>query len=996
MPQERKVVTVLFADIVDSSATTRSYDAEVLRAALARMFARTREILVAHGATVEKFIGDAVMAVFGVPVAHEDDAERAVRAALALRADVSPNREDGRPGFTLRIGINTGEVVTGDGEGAEFLVTGEPVIVAARLEQSAGHGEILVGPLTREITRGRVKYGPARTIETKGMGPIEVAAAESLIGPGAATGHTASPFVGRESEMRLLEDVHRRVASTGRPHLVTVYGDAGMGKTRVALEFLRRLDPAEPTARAACLPYGHAITYWPLQELIRGEAAITPTDGREAARAKIETRVAGMEGLDEQESRAIARELSALALADADAPQSDLTSDARRRELALGMTRYLEARLGSTPGTIVLEDLHWAEEPFLVLLEELLEQLNAPLLLLCLARPDLLERRPTWGSGRTNAMAIALEPLDSVETERLARVLLKAGTDTPVEEVVARTEGNPLFVEEYVHMLADQGSRARIPPTLQGVIAARIDATTPSVKRLLHEASVLGRDFWIDALPTTPNPSDLSEAERRGLIARRARRGPSGGATFVFRHGLIRDVAYSSLSKVERTRVHDHYSRWLERAAGERGQEYAEIVAYHAERAYALAQELDPSSAQALGLRAFELLAHSATAASARGEFRASRELNDRALAVAGAAKLPASAQASARALDAIVKLRLDSDVAAVNELDRAIDAARALGPSTELVRLLVWRASSVTILDDIAESERQFAEAIAVARQTGDREILSYAVWASSEPLGLTGRLDEQAKLLEEALAQVRAVAAPYEVACLGEICVNAAARGDHKRAREVAEEALAAARKSGRRMDRWRAAYAHVVSLLANDDPSDDLGAPTPSGAPTPALAAAEEALALAKEIGGPGALAEAAHAASLARQANGDLEGARAVLEETFAQLDLARMTIQRDAIARLETRRAEVALARGDLDTARGSATTAVRIAPKPHVETRAEALLALASVALADERRADARSLAAEATLLLAPSGYRDLRERADRMAERIGARSPAR
>src|SRR5712692_5747729 len=342
MPQERKVVTVLFADIVDSSATTRSYDAEVLRAALARMFARTREILVAHGATVEKFIGDAVMAVFGIPVAHEDDAERAVRAALALRADVSPNREDGRPGFTLRIGINTGEVVTGDGEGAEFLVTGEPVIVAARLEQMAGHGEILVGPLTREITRGRVSYGPVRIIQTKGMGPIAVAAAESLLGPGVAT---ASPFVGRDSEIRLLEDVHRRVASTGRPHLVTIYGDAGMGKTRVALEFLRRLDPAEPIARAACLPYGHAITYWPLQELIRGEAAITPTDGRDAARAKIETRVAGMGGLDEVESRAISRELAALALADADTPQTELTSDARRRELAIGMTRYLEARL---------------------------------------------------------------------------------------------------------------------------------------------------------------------------------------------------------------------------------------------------------------------------------------------------------------------------------------------------------------------------------------------------------------------------------------------------------------------------------------------------------------------------------------------------------------------------------------------------------------------------------------------------------------------------
>jgi len=982
VPQERKVVTVLFADIVDSSGTTRSYDAEVLRAALARMFARTREILVAHGATVEKFIGDAVMAVFGVPIAHEDDAERAVRAALALRADVSPNREDGRPGFTLRIGINTGEVVTGDGEGAEFLVTGSPVIVAARLEEKANHGEILVGPMTREITRGRVKYGPVRTIETKGMGPVEVAAAESLAGPGAAAGHTATPFVGRDAEMRLLHDVHRRVASTGRPHLVTIYGDAGIGKTRVALEFLRRLDPVEPIARAACLPYGHAITYWPLQELIRAEAAITPADGRDDARSKIESRVAGMSGLDEQESRVIARELAALALADADTPQSELTSDARRRELALGMTRYLEARLGSTPGTIVLEDLHWAEEPFLVLLEELLVQLHAPLLLLCLARPDLLERRPSWGSGRTNAMAIALEPLDGPETERLARALLAGGPERPVEEIVARTEGNPLFVEEYVHMLVDQGTRALIPPTLQGVIAARIDATTPTVKRLLHEASVIGRDFWLDALPTAPTQGDVAEAERRGLISRRARRGPSGTPTFVFRHGLIRDVAYASLSKAERTRVHDHYSRWLEKSAGERAQEYAEIVAYHAESAFALAHELEAPGSAGLGARAFAHLERSAVSASARGEFRASGDLNDRALAVANAASVPESDQASARALRAIVKLRLDSDSAAIKELDRAIDAARTLGPSAELVRLLVWRASSVTIFDDIAESQRQFEEAIALARQTADPEIVSYAVWASSEPLGLTGRLDEQAKLLDEALAQIRAVAAPYEVGCLGEICVNAAARGDPERARKVADEAVAAARASGRRLDRWKAAHALAISLLANDDPTS--------------LGAAEEALTLAREIGGPGALAEAAEAASRARQSRGELEGARAVIDEAFAHLDPSRMTTQRDSIARLETRRSEVALAQHDLETARSSAANAVRVAPDQHVEIRAEALLAQASVALADERRSEAQSLIAQATAILSSTGYRVLRARAEQMAESLAARSPAR
>jgi len=264
VPQERKVVTVLFADIVDSSATTRSYDAEVLRATLARTFSRTREILQAHGATVEKFIGDAVMAVFGVPAAHEDDADRAVRAALALRSEVSSPSTDGRPAFALRIGINTGEVVTGDLDGAESLVTGSPVIVAARLEENARHGEILAGPLTQELTRGRIRYGPPRTIDAKGMGPIEVAPVEGVLGAwDDRSARPTSPFVGRDAELRLLGEMRQRVATTGRPHLVTVFADAGMGKSRLAGEFLAGLG-AEPAARVTCLPYGRSITYWPL------------------------------------------------------------------------------------------------------------------------------------------------------------------------------------------------------------------------------------------------------------------------------------------------------------------------------------------------------------------------------------------------------------------------------------------------------------------------------------------------------------------------------------------------------------------------------------------------------------------------------------------------------------------------------------------------------------------------------------------------------------
>ena len=983
-------MTVLFADIVDSSTTTRSYDAEVLRAALARTFSRTREILQAHGATVEKFIGDAVMAVFGVPAAHEDDADRAVRAALALRSEVSSPQPDGRPSFTLRIGINTGEVVTGDLEGAESLVTGGPVIVAARLEENAQHGEILAGPLTRELTRARIRYGPTRTIDAKGMGAIQVASVEGVLGSWEdRSAKPTSPFVGREAEMRLLGEMRRRVATTGRPHLVTVFAEAGMGKSRLAAEFLAGLG-AEPAARVTCLPYGRSITYWPLQELIRGEAAISPTDGLDEARAKIEDRVSGLPGFDEQERRAVARELTALALAGPEAEASDLTSELRRRELALGMTRYLEARLGTTPGTIVLEDLHWAEEPLLALLEELLEHLRAPLLLVCLARQDLLVRRPNWGSGRTNAIAITLEPLDRGETERLARELLGDRADERVRDIVARTEGNPLFVEEYVRMLADQGSGAVVPPTLHGVIAARLDALRPSVKRLLQEASVVGREFWLDALTNEPGIAngDADEAERRGLIGRAATRGPTGTHTYSFRHGLIRDVAYSSLSKAERTQVHDRYSRWLERAAGDRASEYAEIVAYHAERAFHYAHELDPSVASDLGHRAFTLLSRSASAASARGEFRTARELSDRALAVAGSSGISASERAPAHALSAIVKLRLDSDSAAVGELDDAIAGARSAGPSEDLVRLLIWRASSVTIFEDVAAARELFAEAVAAAKATGDRGMIAYAMWASSEPVGVTGQLDEQARLLSEALAQMReAGITQWEVSCLTEIALNAIERGDIELARTRAREAVALASRSVRRLDAFKAADAWARALLATGDP--EVGA------------ASTELVALARTVGGHWAMARAAEVASLARELAGDSKGALRVLVETLTEFDSARMPTQREAIARLEAMRSRLALASGDLSTARSSAETALRAAPPTHVAARSSANLAAAAVAHVDGDDNEARRLIEETRALLAPTQYGGLRERAERLAREVpqpsgDRRSPAR
>jgi class 3 adenylate cyclase len=969
VPQERKVVTVLFADIVDSSATTRAYDPEVLRSALGRTFAKIREVLVEHGATVEKFIGDAVMAVFGVPVAHEDDAERAVRAAIALRELTSASPASADPPFTLRIGVNSGEVVTGDSEGAEFLVTGGAVVVGARLEENAEPGEILVGPLTQEMTRSRITYGSVRTIDAKGMGRIEAAPALGRSSARQFLLQTKTPFVGRDAELRILSEA--RVRATRRPHLVTIFGDAGIGKSRLATEFVARLG-SEISARIACLPYGHAITYWPLQELMRAEAGIAPTDTRDQARAKIETRLAAAMGTD-AEARGAAVALSSLVLAQDDESATELTADQRRRETALALGNYLAARLGPQTGVIVLEDVHWAGEPLLALVEELLEQLRAPLLLVCLARPDLLERRPTWGTGRTNALALGLEPLDRGETERLARALLRDRSDDAIEQTVTRTEGNPLFVEEYVQMLVEKDSSA-VPPTLHGVIAARIDALHYSAKRLIQEASVIGREFSPDALPSGAAASDLDEAERRGLVVRTSRRSPSGSHLLAFRHGLATEVAYSSLAKAQRSVVHDHYSRWLETTPGERVSEYAEVVAFHAERAFTLTHDLDPREGRELGLRAFTLLFRAASSASARGELRSARDLNDRALAVADAATVRGPDHAAARSLRAIINLRLDADSTAIAELDEAIAVETSIGPSEDLVRLLVWKASSVAIFDDLASSRELFNRAIDVATRVGSEDLVAYTMWASTEPLGIAGDIDEQASLLEAALARIRAAgAAQYEVSCLADLSLNAIERGDIERARELASEAVRLAEAGGRRRDRFRAADALARAFLARGEDR--------------AVAAADDALQLAREIGGPGTLARAAEISALAQERSGDAARAEALVDDALRQLDPTRMPNQRAAISRLEAIRSRLALARGDLGVSAAAATAAMTVVPKTHVADVASAQLAAAAVAEAEHRPGVARTLIDSTIELLAGTSLRVLRDRAERQRD---------
>ena len=964
--QERKLVTVLFADIVGSSESVRGHDAEVVRESLARTFATASRILTSHGATVEKFIGDAVMAVFGVPATHEDDAERALRAAQELR-DAS-SREGARPGlgFTLRIGVNSGEVVAGEGQQGDFLVTGQPVIVAARLEQSAAPGEILVGPLTRTLAGPAARFGDARTIDAKGLDGID-AAPLLAIGREHSRVSAAAPLIGRDAELDRLLSLYARCAETARPHLVSMVGSPGIGKSRLANELMLRIAPA-PAVRAACLPYGHMVTFWPLQELMRAHAGILPSDGREVARGKIDRAVEAAIA-DRAAANAVSRDLAELVLGHDQLDAGDRGPTDRRADLAAAVGALVSASLTSAPATIVLEDLQWAEDPMLDVVEDVLDRVRGPLFLVCLSRPELLERRPSWGRDRADAFTIALEPLGPADSRRLAAELLGGRGHPRLEEVADATEGNPLFLEEYIRLLVEGPSGAAIPPTLHEIVAARLDATSRDTKRLLQEGSVLGREFWVDALLSGgATPGSVAEAERRELVLQTSAPGPSGTATYRFRHGVIRDVAYASLSKSDRSRAHSHHVEWLRAVAGERGQEYVDITAYHASRAYDLAREVDAPDVERLGRAAFEAVMASAAAAAGRSEFAAALPLYDRAVAIADEIGLDRSLAVVAQATAAITRHRLEASPEAAAEVERAIEAARGLGPSEHLVRLLIWQASSITISKDVIASRALFAEAVAVARQLEVPRMISYAEWAACEPDGIVGDLRGQAACLESALASIRAAGADqWLVSCLTEVSATAVARGDLVTAGQRAGEAVALAQAAGQRLERFKAADCLARYLVA-------------AGAEG-ALPAAIEARALASEIGGPWALAQASEVLALAREAAGQIGEARHSVEEGLAQLDPVRMPTQREAISRLEALRSRCALAAGDLAAAHEAAERAVALAPRTHVAVRAMALAAAAEVAAAEGQLGRAGELRTRASELLGPTQHEALKRR---------------
>jgi class 3 adenylate cyclase/tetratricopeptide (TPR) repeat protein len=665
--QERKLVTVLFADVTGSTELGERLDPERLRDIMASYFDAMRAEIEAEGGTVEKFIGDAVMAAFGVPSAHEDDPSRALRGALRMDSRLeSLNRDLLREhdlSLTMRIGVNTGEVIAvTEPRPGEAMVTGDAVNAAARLEQAAEPGQILVAERTARAARG-FRFRDLGTLEVKGKArPIRafelVGSADGVEGAERGVPGIRAPMVGRDEEMALLRSVFQRVKAEDRPNLVTIYGDPGVGKSRLTREFVEwaeRSEPAPTLLTGRCLPYGEGVTYWPLAEILKTHAGVLDSDPSDRALARIRDLVDGLTTVE------IAPDPEALAytlgLEDPQQRFARLAPRQVRLETHRAWRAFFSAVAAESPAVVVIEDIHWADPALLDLLEELADRLSVPVLFLCPSRPDLTQRRPGWGGGRRNYTSIFLEPLSREDADRLVGFLLSI-EDLPAavhERILTRAEGNPFFLEEILRHLIDDGMIVRsgdrwravveigdieIPDTVQAVLAARIDLLAAEEKRTLQSAAVVGRVFWSGPVGELLNGEGdrladiLDRLEKRELVAARLGSSMAGEREFIFKHVLTRDVAYDSLPKRERASAHAEVAAWIERTVGGRTGEFAELLAHHYTEAF-LGTRDTGEDAEPFRRNAFEYLVRASIGARSNLAVEKAERLADRALSLA-------------------------------------------------------------------------------------------------------------------------------------------------------------------------------------------------------------------------------------------------------------------------------------------------------------------------------------------------------------------------
>ena len=606
--EERKVVSVLFCDLVGFTAASERQDPEDVRARIRPYHARLKREIERYGGTVEKFVGDAVMAVFGAPAAHEDDAERAVRVGLRiLQAIGELNEADPWLGLQVRIGINTGEVVVALGarpEQGEGIVTGDVVNTAARIQGVAPVDGMAVSEPTYRATSRLFDYEPLAPISVKGKAePLvlwRATASRARFGADIIRRYE-TPFVGRELERALLIGTFERAAQQGSVQRVTVIGEPGVGKSRLIGELLSYVDAKPDVTRwrqGRCLPYGEGIAFWALGEIVKAEAGILESDSAEVAADKLERIVSP----DELERPWLIERLAPLV-------GVEVPSPAERQELFTAWRRFLEGLATPNPTVLVFEDLHWADQSLLAFLEYLAEwSQGVPLLIVCAARRELYERRPEWGDGQRNAQTIDLSPLSEEETAELVSHLTRTAVLGPAlgRAIVERAEGNPLYAEEFVRLVADRRLEhadgplePTLPDSVHALIAARLDTLSPDRKALLQDAAVVGKVFWVGALHEIGgrDPEDtevaLHELVRRELVRPVRTSSMEDEREYSFWHQLVRDVAYSQIPRSERVRRHQVAAAWIERKGGERVEDFAEVLAHHYLQALELAAALE-------------------------------------------------------------------------------------------------------------------------------------------------------------------------------------------------------------------------------------------------------------------------------------------------------------------------------------------------------------------------------------------------------------------
>jgi class 3 adenylate cyclase/tetratricopeptide (TPR) repeat protein len=735
----RKTVSILFCDLADSTALGERLDPEPLRELMGSWYEEMRIAVERHGGTVEKFVGDAVMAVFGLPRAHEDDALRAVRAALDMqraveRLNVSLTARD-VPALRVRIGINTGEVVTGGETGT--LVTGDAVNTAKRLEQGASGGEILIGALTERLVRHAARLEPVAAVDAKGKSaPVEAwRVLGAIAGADSFARRSDIPLVGRTSELAVLRDALTASAAGRECRLVTVIGAAGVGKTRLVSELVSELGAQATVVCGRCLPYGDGITFWPLTELIRrlgGDRAVSDAMG------------------DEPDAGLVVERLGVLGGSGSAPPE----------ELFWAVRRLFETLARPRPLLVVLEDVHWAEPTLLDLVEHVSRwSRDSPILLLCVARPELVEERPQW-----DGVLVRLEPLSSGEAAELLDALDIAGILSP--ELRARVaevaQGNPLYTEQLFAMLVEEARAAAelvaLPPTIQALLAARLDRLEPFERHVLERAAVIGKEFWPGAVAALGEGDEALGNTLLGLVRREfvepAVSSIPGEDGFRFRHALIRDAAYAGIPKRTRADLHERFAGWLE-LHGRRD----ELRGYHLEQAYRYRDELGSldDHSRSLGEQAGELLADAGRRALARDDVPAAVNLLER-----GVALVPRTSGSRGFGLLelAIALMRSGAFAAAEGALEEALDLARSEGDRRLELRTLVEREffRIFTNAQTPAEEITRIAEeAIPALEALGDDAGVAKAWHLLSEPPVNACRWAERAAALEHALEHAR-----------------------------------------------------------------------------------------------------------------------------------------------------------------------------------------------------------------------------------------------